>query len=107
MSFASLTNQTITHYPRTAYNTYGEQTDSASGVDYKARVELKTMRRLQVNGEVKIIDGKVFILDDPGILIDERVDYNSVKYRVHSVKQNVDGQGNVHHVTLEIKKWVD
>lgn len=107
MSLKQYLNQTVTHYARSSYNTYAEQVDAGSGTTHNARVELKTIRRMLPNGEIKVIDGKVFIMGDPGISIDERIDYSGIKYRVFAVKGNVDGQGNIHHTTIEIAKWIN
>ena len=103
MAINDYLNQTVTHYARGSYDGYGREVDGATTV-YNARVELFTKQLLLPNGETTLIDGRCFINGNPEISIDDRIDYNSVKYRIFGKKENVDGQGAVHHITLTLQK---
>jgi hypothetical protein len=104
MALSQYLNQTVTHYTRSGYDSYAREVDAGVGTGYSARVQLVTKRILLPNGEIMTIDALCFIAGEPGIEIDDRIDYKGVKYRVHGKKENVDGQGNVHHVTLQLAK---
>ncbi len=107
MAITEYLNQLVTHYPRSSYNTYGEQVDSSSGVEYDSRFEPVTKQVRLPNGDMKTIDARCFVNGNPVIGVDDRIDYDSIKYRVFSVKKNIDGQGNVHHLPLMLIKWIN
>lgn len=106
MALAQYLHQTVSHYPRTSYDGYGRETETTA-TDYLARVVLMTKRLMLPNGEFMTVDASCVVLDDPAIAIDDRIDYLGVKYRVHGIKKAVDGQGNVHHITMQLVKWVN
>lgn len=105
MSFASLLNQSITHYPKTSFDKYGREVDGAA-VAYKARVQEVTKSRLLPNGDVTTIDAVCFLFGDPSINIHDRIDYGGTKYRVFGRKTGVDRNGAVHHIQLELQKTI-
>lgn len=104
MGILGLFNQTVTLYSRSSYNEFGREV-VGSGVTYKARVQPVTKTRLLPNGETVRIDSIVYA--EPGMLvnIDDRIDYDSSKYKVFGKSLAVDGAGKTQHIKLELIEW--
>ncbi len=60
---------------------------------------------MQPDGSTIVTEGLVFLANDPGIDTADKLVYNSRTYKVFARKENTDGTGNLHHLTLEIQKW--
>lgn len=99
-----LLNQEVTIEPFSSNDGYGKPT-YGTAVDYKARVELKEKRRMMPNGEIVVTNGVVILSKDATVDTDDRLTYDSTKYRVFSVNKAVGGSGRLHHQTVEIMLW--
>ena len=99
-----LFNQTITLYSKSSLNRYGREV-VGSGTDYNARVQETTKVRLLPNGQQVMIMAIVYLNNAVSVAVNDRVDFNSEKYKVFSLNKAVDGQGNTNHIKLELIKW--
>lgn len=104
MTAINLMNQVAKWYQQTEFDKYGEKV-SGDGVDIKVRFQKTAKTKLIANGEVAYITGIVYASPELGIVIDDRIDYSDLKYRVFSVNESVDGNGNVSHLKMELTKW--
>lgn len=105
MSFDGLLNQSITTYPRTSYDEYGREV-VGSATTLSCRFQRKTKQRLAPNGSVIVIDAIVFVPTASDIDTGDKVTYDGADYKVISRYDSVDGDGNTHHLTLEVAKWL-
>lgn len=104
MSFASLLNQDITVYSKTARDRYGKET-FGSGTSVKARFQHVRKSKVLATNEVLTIDAIVFLEGDVSIEMNDKISYGGINYKVVGRNSSVDGQGNVHHYELELQKW--
>lgn len=103
MSLQSLLNQVITISPKSGQNDEARET-YGTAVNYKARVQEITKTIWAPNGASIVIDALCMIEGSPAVSIDDKLIYKGITYRVHGKKVAVDGQGNEHHVTLQLIK---
>jgi len=106
MSIKGFFNQEITLYPKSSRNRYGRVV-IGSGTDYNARFQKVSKSRLLPNGQTLLIAGIMYAKSGLSININDRVDYGTDYYKVWGKTEPVDGQGNVHHLKLELIKWVE
>lgn len=104
MSIASLQRQSVIIYNKTSLDKYGRET-VGSGTVYNARVNLKDRNKMAANNEIKTINGNVILPPNATVNINDRLDYNGVKYKIFSKNVAVGGGGQVHHITVEIIRW--
>lgn len=104
MSLSSLQNQTVTHYSKGSYNIDGRAVVGA-GTSIRARVEVKTRHLPLPNGQVKIVDALAFYPSTATVVMNDRVDYNGVKYKVVGISPAIDGDGNTHHIEVELTRY--
>ena len=104
MSLAGLLNQTVTIYNKSRYDAYGHEV-VGSGTSVKARFQETTKRKLLPNGNLLTIDGIVYVPSDTLVNTDDRLDYNSTKFKVYGKYSAIEGNGQVNHVKLEVIKW--
>lgn len=101
---ANLLNQTITHYPKTGLSDEGRETFGA-GTTHSVRFQRINKSRVSPTGQNIIIEAIVYLAGDAGISINDKITYESISYKVHSVYVAIDGPGNEHHTKLELVKW--
>jgi len=77
------------------------------GTDYNARFKKISKTKLLPNGQVLMITGLMHAKADLDININDRVDFGDDYYKVWGKTEPVGGQGNVHHLRLELIKWVE
>jgi len=97
-------NQSITVYPKTAYNRYARVVVGA-GVNKDCRFQRGTKVIMLPTGQTKIIEAILYAKADLDIHINDRVDYGSDKYQVFGLSEPVDGNGVVNHLKLTLTKW--
>lgn len=100
---SGLLNQTITHYPRSGYDKTGRPTTS-TGTTLKARVQKQNKTRLLPNNAVVNILASVYV-EPTTILVDDRIDYGTDKYKVLSRSEAIGERGEINHLKLELIKW--
>lgn len=105
MSLKSLLNQNILLYSKSGYDRYGRETVGSS-TEYRARVQRVSKARLLPTGEQVLVTAIAY-LDEEDLTVnnDDKVTYDSQDYKVFSVTTQIDGQGNQHHIKLELIKW--
>lgn len=101
---AGLFNQTITVYSKSGYDAYGRETVGA-GTDVQCRFQRSTKRRLMPNGSLAVIDAVCYVPADTTVATDDRVTYDSTDYKVYIIDDAVGGNGDTHHIKLELIKW--
>lgn len=104
MSIQSLTNQTITVYPKASFDKFGRAVTTTATTE-KARVQKTTKQRLLPNNTLITIELVAYVRADSVANIDDRVDYDSVKYKVYGKYDAKDGRGVTSHYKLELTKW--
>lgn len=106
MSILSLLKQTVVIYAKSGYNREGRETLSATGTSVSARFERKEKRRLLPNGSMVTIFATMIVGPSTTIDTDYKVTYDSENYKVYSVSKVPDGSGNIHHIEVELIKWL-
>lgn len=101
---SELLNQTVSVYERVSYNRYGKATFDTPST-YSARVEQKLKRRLDPRGEVVTTNAKIIFDGSPNITTESKITYGDITYRPVFINQAVDGDGNVHHLSVEVSLW--
>lgn len=104
MSVASLSGQSITIYPQGTRDKYNKLT-WGTGVANACRFQKVSQVMLTANRESEPIDGIAIINGNPTVEVGDKAVYSGDNYKVMSKKENIDGRGNVHHVTLKVQKW--
>lgn len=104
MSYNGLLNQSATLYNGSSVDEYGRDS-YAAGTTVKCRFEEVDKSRLLPNGEIKQIDGIVFVQGDATVNIGDKITYSSVNYRVVS-KNVVVARATTHHIELEVQRWI-
>lgn len=97
-------NQRISIYSTPSFNAEGREVFTGSVV-VKCRFQQMNKRKLLPNGDIIMIDGKVFVPGNTDVETNNKVVFDSVDYKVLSKYVAVDGQGNTHHIELELIKW--
>jgi hypothetical protein len=104
MSINGLLNQQITIASKTGYNTYGREVAGAS-TTVQSRFQKTNKQRLLPNGSMITIVATVYVPSDTVVVIDDKVTYDGVDYKVYGIYTAVDGTGNTHHLKLELTQW--
>lgn len=104
MSINGLLNQQITIASKTGYNAYGRET-VGTGATVQARFQKKTKQKLLPNGSVIVIEAICYVPSDTTIVVDDKITYGGVDYKVFGIYQAVDGSGDTNHLKLELIKW--
>lgn len=104
MSINGLLNQTITLASKSGYDKYGRET-VATGASIKARFQKTTKQKLAPNGALVTIDAIVYVPSDTTVVVDDKITYGGVDYKVYGIYAAVDGSGGTHHLKLEVIKW--
>lgn len=104
MSVNALFNQQITIASKTGYNAYGRET-VGSGTTVQSRFQKSNKQRLLPNGSLITIEAIVYVPSDTVVVIDDKVTYGGVDYKVYGIYTAVDGQGRTNHLRLELTKW--
>lgn len=106
MSIKGFFNQEVTLYPKSSRNRYGRVV-IGDGTDYNARFQKVSKTKLLPNGQVVLVTGVMYAKEDLDIDLNDRVDYGDDYYKVWGRTESIDGQGNIHHLKLELIKWVE
>lgn len=104
MSFTTLLNQSVTIYRKSGYGNDGRPTTSTPATA-SARVQKTTKQRLLPNNSLVTIVAIAYVLPNTVVEVEDRVDYGNDKYKVFSKNVAVDGDGDTHHIKLELQKW--
>jgi hypothetical protein len=104
MSLRGLQNQTVTIYTKASYNEYGREV-MGGNVNYPARVQETTKRKMMPNGNLVTIDAIAYLPPTATVNTDDRADYNGTKFKIFGKYSAVDGNGNVNNIKLELIKW--
>ena len=91
MSFTGLLNQPVTAETSVSKNRYGQDIPGAPKT-YSARVQIVNKTRLSPSGDAQQIDATIMIAGDPGLNINDYLDYLGTRYRIVTVKKNDRGQ---------------
>lgn len=104
MSFIGLLNQSLTIYNKSSYNEQGREV-VGSGTTVYGRVQQTTKRKLEATGNLITIDAIAYVPSTTTVNTDDRIDFSGQKYKVYGKYSAIDGQGNTHHIKLELIKW--
>ncbi len=104
MSINGLLNQQITISSKTGYNAYGRETVSTE-TTIQARFQKRTKQKLLPNGSVITIEAICYVPPDTTVVVDDKISYGDVDYKVFGIYQAVDGSGDTNHLKLELVKW--
>ena len=104
MSINGLLNQQITIASKTGYNEYGRETVGTTAT-VQSRFQKKTKQKLLPNGSVIMIEAICYVPSDTTVVIDDKVSFGDIDYKVFGIYQAVDGSGNTDHLKLELIKW--
>lgn len=104
MSIANLFNQSISIYPRTGYDKTGRPT-SSTPTTVSARVQKTTRQRLLPNNSLAIIVAIVYVPATTVVNVDDKIVYGTDNYKVFAKYNATDGDGDTHHIKLELSKW--
>jgi len=104
MAYNDLLKQTVTLYTQSTIDAYGRQQVGA-GVSHYARVQETTKAKLLPNGETITILAIVYLKSTVSVNHGDKITYSGTDYKVFSKDTSIDGNGNVHHIKLEIVKW--
>lgn len=104
MSINGLLNQQITIASKTGYNAYGRES-VGSGATVQARFQKNVKQKLLPNGSLITIEATVYVPSDTVVVVDDKVTYGGVDYKVYGIYTAVDGTGKTNHLKLELVKW--
>lgn len=110
MSINGLLNQQITITSKTGYDQYGrEVTSGATTVlarfQKTNKLKFNPLATGSPNATLSVIDAIVYVPNDTVVVIDDKVTYGGVDYKVYGIYTAVDGSGDTHHMKLELTKW--
>lgn len=97
-------NQQIIIASKTGYNAYGRETVIGS-TTVQARFQRTNKQKLLPNGSVVTIEATVYVPSDTVVVIDDKVTYDGVDYKVYGIYTAVDGTGKTNHLKLDLTKW--
>lgn len=107
MSITGLLKQTIYIYSQSSYTADG-RISYGSSTTIQARVE-KVNKQVVIGVGAQqqqvLVELVVYVPSGTDIEVDDKVTYSSVDYKVWQKKHAVDGQGNDHHIEVELIKW--
>jgi hypothetical protein len=104
MSITGLFNQTLSFYLKSSYNAYGREVIETV-TEVSGRVQETSKRKLLPNGSMLTIDAIAYVPGDTVVNLDDRVDVGTTKYKVIDKYCAVDGNGQTHHIKLNLIKW--
>lgn len=104
MGINSMLNQQITIASKTGYNAYGRETVTGATI-VQARFQKSSKQRLLPNGTLLTIEAIVYVPSDTVVVIDDKVTYGGIDYKVYGIYTAIDGTGNTNHLKLELCKW--
>ena len=104
MSINGLLNQQITITSNTGYNQYGREVTSGATV-VQARFQKTNKQKLLPNGSMITIEATVYVPGDTIVVIDDKVTYGGIDYKVYGIYTAVDGTGRTNHLKLDLTKW--
>lgn len=104
MSLHSLLNQTITVYPKTAYDAQGREVIGAP-VLVKARFQPKQKTIMSPTGALVTIDAMCYVMPEEDIAIDYKVTYAGQTYKVYGKYPVADGAGITNHLQIQLIRW--
>lgn len=104
MSINGLLNQQITIASKTGYNAYGRESVGA-GSTVQARFQKSQKQKLLPNGSLLTIEAIVYVPSDTVVVVDDKVTYGGIDYKVYGIYTAVDGTGSTNHIKLELVKW--
>jgi hypothetical protein len=99
-----LLNQVITISSKTGYNSYGREVTTAATSVY-ARFQKTNKQKLLPNGSMITVEAIVYVPSDTVVVIDDKVTYGGIDYKVYGIYTAVDGAGRTNHLKLELTKW--
>lgn len=104
MSINGLLRQSVTIYPQGTRDKFNKLS-WGSGVAVSARFQKTSKVITTVQNEREPIDGYVDVLGSVVVEIGDKLVYDAVNYKVMTVKEAIDGSGNVHHKTVLVQRW--
>ena len=104
MALTDLFNQTITIASKTGYNEYGRETTSGATA-IQSRFQKTTKQKLLPNGSLITIEATVYVPAATVVVVDDKVTYGGVDYKVYGIYAATDGAGATNHLKLELVKW--
>lgn len=97
----SLFNQTASIRNKSSFDSYGRPVVGAATV-VSARVQLQNKTRYLGNGESIVILAVAYVPGDTEVSVKDTFSYSGVDYTVLSRSEQIDGQGNVNHIKIEL-----
>lgn len=104
MSIDGLLNQTITIYGTASRDGYGRLSFGA-GTSVDARFSATKKRVLLPSGDQMTIEAIAHVPAGTTVNENDKVTYDSQDYKVFSRYAVPDGEGNTHHIKLELIQW--
>lgn len=104
MSIEGLMNQSLTLYPKTGYGGDGREI-SGSSTTVQCRAQMKTKRVLLPDGSTVTIDGVLYVPASTVVDTDYKAVLSGVNYKVLAKYPVPGGDGQTHHIKLEVVKW--
>lgn len=104
MGINSMLNQQIIIASKTGYNAYGRETVTGSTV-VQARFQKTNKQLLLPNGSLLTIEAVVYVPSDTVVVVDDKVTYGGVDYKVYGIYTAIDGTGKINHLKLDLCKW--
>jgi hypothetical protein len=110
MSLNSLLNQKITITTKTGYNAYGRETVSGAKTVYARFQKTQKLNFNPLNpagnlASLKNIVAIAYVPPDTVVVIDDKVTYDSIDYKVDGIYDAIGGTGHKNHIKLELVKW--
>jgi hypothetical protein len=104
MNVDHLLKQTCTISTAGAQDRFGKNAHSAP-VTYACRFQ-KTNRIMQLpNGEQAPVDGLVWLAKADTVVIDDKLTFGGIDYRVMEISPMIDRTGATRHFELMVRKW--
>jgi hypothetical protein len=104
MSVSTLSRQTVSIYPQGVRDKFN-RISWGSAVVHRCRFQKISQVIATAEKEREPIDGLAMISGNPTVEIGDKLVYGVDNYKVMAKKENIDGIGNVNHVTLKVQKW--
>lgn len=104
MAYSTLLNQTVTHHANTGRDSYGSITYGV-GTELSCRFANKNNLTENANvGQLILYDAKCWVKGTETVNTEDKIVYKSVSYIVSSIKEMVQGNGEVLGKLLYLKK---
>lgn len=104
MSIEGLLNQSVTIQSASSRDGYGRLSFGAS-TSVSARFSAKKKVVTLPDGTQQTIEAIAYVPSNTSVSENDKVTYDSKEYKVLMKYAVPDGEGNTHHIKLELIKW--